>query len=115
MPPQDFLFGRLIGEGSFSTVFLAREIASRRDFAIKVCDKRHILKEKKQDYIASEKKILVKIASEWDDRVPFFVKIYSTFQVCMRLVSQNHSFFVFTDTITHVVLYCRMPPDCTLS
>ncbi len=79
--PEDYLFGRLIGEGSFSSVFLAREVNTRREFAIKVCEKSHIIKEKKQEYIQSEKQILVKIASEWDERVPFFVKIYSTFQV----------------------------------
>ena len=79
--PEDFCFGRLIGEGSFSSVFLAREAATRREFAVKVCDKAQILREKKQSYVQSEKKILVKIAAEWDDRVPYFVKIHSTFQV----------------------------------
>jgi len=79
--PEDYQFGRLIGEGSFSHVFLAREVSSRREFAIKVCEKAHIIREKKSEYVQSEKKILVKINAEWDDRVPFFVRIYSTFQV----------------------------------
>ena len=97
--PEDYLFGRLIGEGSFSSVFLAREVSTRREFAIKVCDKSHIIREKKQEYVQSEKRILVKIAAEWDERVPFFVKIYSTFQVklwdcvCVCVCQRETSFF----------------------
>ena len=34
--PEDFLFGKLIGEGSFSCVFLAKEIKTGREVAIKV-------------------------------------------------------------------------------
>ena len=34
--PEDFLFGKLIGEGSFSSVFLAKEIKTGREVAIKV-------------------------------------------------------------------------------
>ena len=46
--PNDYIFGKLIGEGSFSSVFLAREIATGRELAIKMCEKEHILKERKQ-------------------------------------------------------------------
>ena len=81
----DFVFGRLIGEGSFSCVFLAKEVATGKEFAVKVCDKAHIVREKKQAYVQSEKKILVKIGAEWNDRVPFFVKIHSTFQVFLSV------------------------------
>ncbi len=83
--PEDYLFGRLIGEGSFSSVFLAREVSTRREFAIKVCEQSHIVREKKTEYIFSEKRILVKISAEWDERVPFFVKLYSTFKDSSRL------------------------------
>ena len=34
--PEDFAFGKLIGEGSFSSVFLAKEIKPDREVAIKV-------------------------------------------------------------------------------
>ena len=82
--PDDFQFGRLIGDGSFSSVFLAREVSTGRELAIKVCNKSHILREKKEEYILSEKAILVKISSEWEERRPFFVKLYSTFHVRRR-------------------------------
>ena len=54
--PENFMFGKLIGEGSFSTVFLVKEIGgTERELACKVCDKRQITKEKKTKYILSEK------------------------------------------------------------
>ena len=54
--PEDFTFGKLIGEGSFSTVFLVREISgTKRELACKVCDKKQITKENKTKYILSEK------------------------------------------------------------
>ena len=79
--PEDFMFGKLIGEGSFSNVFLVREVSgNKRELACKVCDKKQIQKENKTKYILSEKEILAKLNREWNDRVPFFVRIYSTFQ-----------------------------------
>lgn len=75
--PEDYIFGRVIGEGSFSTVYLAKEIESGREYAsklrqiccwikistifcfpVKVCDKEHIIREKKQDYVKREKSAL---------------------------------------------------------
>lgn len=44
---NDFLFLEELGEGSFSTVFLVSEKETRRRFAIKVCYKAQILREKK--------------------------------------------------------------------
>lgn len=38
-PPRrsesDYHFGRVLGEGSFSTVYVARELASRKEYASK--------------------------------------------------------------------------------
>lgn len=31
--PDDFVFGKVIGEGSFSTVFLAKELATKTEYA----------------------------------------------------------------------------------
>lgn len=38
--PSDFKFGKMIGEGSFSIVLLGLEIATNREFAIKVLRKK---------------------------------------------------------------------------
>lgn len=71
---EDFQLDRLLGEGSYSTVFLATERTSRKKYALKVLDKRHIIKEKKVQQVSREKEILSLIDH------PFFVKLYFTFQ-----------------------------------
>ncbi|KAK7919750.1 hypothetical protein WMY93_011034 [Mugilogobius chulae] len=37
--PEDFKFGKILGEGSFSTVVLARELATDKEYAIKILEK----------------------------------------------------------------------------
>lgn len=44
---KDFNFGQTLGEGSYSTVLAAQDKLTGKDYAIKVLDKRHIIKEKK--------------------------------------------------------------------
>lgn len=44
---KDFLFLEELGEGSFSTVFLVSEKSTKNKFAIKVCYKAQIIREKK--------------------------------------------------------------------
>ncbi|KAI8350063.1 kinase-like domain-containing protein [Mortierella sp. GBAus27b] len=70
----DYRLGRTLGEGSYSTVVAAVELSTRRDFAIKVLDKRHIIREKKVKYVNIEKNTLYKLDH------PGIVKLYSTFQ-----------------------------------
>ncbi|KAG1684817.1 3-phosphoinositide-dependent protein kinase 1 [Nymphon striatum] len=80
--PKDFIFGKVIGEGSFSSVYLAKDINSEKEFAIKVCQKRHILKEKKQASVMRERKVLFILNS---NPSPYFVKLFYTFQDLERL------------------------------
>lgn len=51
MQIQTYLFDRVIGEGAFSTVYLARDRSSLKEVAIKVCSKELIIKEKKNEVI----------------------------------------------------------------
>ena len=44
---EDFVFGKILGEGSYSTVVLAKEVANEREYAIKILNKQHIIREKK--------------------------------------------------------------------
>ncbi|KAG5668035.1 hypothetical protein PVAND_015992 [Polypedilum vanderplanki] len=81
----DFQFGRVLGEGSFSTVYVARDISSRKEFAIKVCDKAHIIRERKQEYVAREKHALQKLKT-----VKGVIELFCTFQSPTKL------FFVVT-------------------
>jgi 3-phosphoinositide dependent protein kinase-1 len=72
--PADFVFGEIIGEGSYSTVLLATETVKNKKFAVKVLDKYHIIKENKVKYVTIEKDVLNALSS------PFIVKLYYTFQ-----------------------------------
>ncbi|XP_077290138.1 phosphoinositide-dependent kinase 1 isoform X3 [Arctopsyche grandis] len=78
---KDFIFGKVIGEGCFSTVYLAKYIHSGKEYAIKVCDKSHIIREKKSEYIKREKEILNMLF----DCSHGFVKLFCTFQDSERL------------------------------
>ncbi|XP_073947302.1 phosphoinositide-dependent kinase 1 isoform X2 [Choristoneura fumiferana] len=78
---KDYIFGKLIGEGCYSTVFLAKDIHTGKEYAIKVCEKRQIIREKKREYIKREKDALNMLFN-----VPHgFVKLYCTFQDDERL------------------------------
>jgi len=76
----DFLFGRVIGEGAFSTVYLARDRSSLKEVAIKVCSKELIIKEKKNEAIMREKEVMNRITASWNPEAPFFVRLMATFQ-----------------------------------
>ena len=99
--PDDYIFGKLIGEGSFSSVFLAKDVKLNKEVAIKVsadffsstlglycnhfsiqvCEQRQIIKEKKTEYITRERDILKKIIDHWDNNFPYFVSLYAAFKV----------------------------------
>ncbi|XP_037950154.1 3-phosphoinositide-dependent protein kinase 1 [Teleopsis dalmanni] len=78
--PKDFVFGKIIGEGSFSVVYLGRDVHTRREYAIKVCEKRLIVRERKQDYIRREREVMHMLST-----VPGFVNLSCTFQDDFRL------------------------------
>ncbi|KAL9031100.1 MAG: hypothetical protein Q9196_000835 [Gyalolechia fulgens] len=72
---RDFVFGRTLGEGSYSTVLAATDRETGKEFAIKVLDKRHIIKEKKVKYVNVEKDTLNRLTEH-----PGVVRLYYTFQ-----------------------------------
>lgn len=72
---RDFAFGRTLGEGSYSTVLAATDRQTSREYAIKVLDKRHIIKEKKVKYVNIEKDTLNRLTEH-----PGIVRLYYTFQ-----------------------------------
>lgn len=72
---KDFSFGQTLGEGSYSTVLAAQDRQSGKDYAIKVLDKRHIIKEKKVKYVNIEKDTLNRLTDH-----PGVVRLYYTFQ-----------------------------------
>lgn len=72
---KDFQFGRTLGEGSYSTVIAATDRETGKEYAIKVLDKRHIIKEKKVKYVNIEKDTLNRLTDH-----PGVVRLYYTFQ-----------------------------------
>jgi len=72
---NDFSFGHTLGEGSYSTVFAATDLNTHREYAIKMLDKRHIIREKKVKYVNIEKNTLNRLT-----RHPGIVRLYYTFQ-----------------------------------
>ena len=72
---KDFHFGRTLGEGSYSTVIAATDRQTGKEYAIKVLDKRHIIKEKKVKYVNIEKDTLNRLTDH-----PGVVRLYYTFQ-----------------------------------
>ena len=72
---RDFQFGRTLGEGSYSTVVAATDRSTLKEYAIKMLDKRHIIKEKKVKYVNIEKNTLNRLGDH-----PGIVKLYFTFQ-----------------------------------
>lgn len=71
---SDYKIGRIIGKGSFGTVFIAQEKSSGQVFAIKSIRKSRIQSDQSYFFIKSEKEILSNIKS------PFAVKFYGSFQ-----------------------------------
>ncbi|KAF2864323.1 kinase-like protein [Piedraia hortae CBS 480.64] len=73
--PKDFNFGRTLGEGSYSTVLAATDRQTHKEYAIKVLDKRHIIKERKVKYVNIERDTLNRLTDH-----PGIVRLYYTFQ-----------------------------------
>ncbi|KAB8349511.1 hypothetical protein FH972_023537 [Carpinus fangiana] len=72
---RDFVFGRTLGEGSYSQVLAATDRTTNREYAIKILDKKHIIKEKKVKYVNIEKDTLNRLTDH-----PGVVRLYYTFQ-----------------------------------
>ena len=72
---RDFVFGRTLGEGSYSTVVLGTDRQTLKEYAVKILDKKHIIKEKKIKYVNIEKDTLNRLIEH-----PGIVRLYYTFQ-----------------------------------
>ncbi|KAF7280418.1 hypothetical protein GWI33_006071 [Rhynchophorus ferrugineus] len=106
--PLDFIFGKVIGEGSFSTVYLAKDIQTNKEFAIKVLEKIHVIREKKTEYVMREKEVLRILGNSSQ----YFVHLYSTFQDIERL------YFVLTyakngELLKYINLHSKFNLECT--
>lgn len=104
---QDFEFGKQLGEGSYSTVVLATDKITNIKYAVKVLDKRHIIKEKKVKYVNIEKHALNRLSN----RVGI-VSLYFTFQ------DKDSLYFVLDyasngELLSLIKKYNTLSEDCT--
>ena len=78
--PADFKFGKEIGHGSFSTVYVAKEISTQREFAIKVVAKKQVTANKSVKLaVFMEREVLRRVSH------PLIVGLMYTFQDASRL------------------------------
>jgi len=90
--PSDFTFSDILGEGSFAKVFVATSKASKKQYAAKVVDKKHVIKHKKIDAVMQEKKILSVV------KHPNIVALKCAFQ-------DSHSFYFILELVSGGELY----------
>lgn len=70
---KDFLVGAALGEGAYGQVFYVRHKVSKKDFAMKVMNKKQIMKEEKAHFVSMERRIL----STTDN--PHIMRLYYSF------------------------------------
>ncbi|CAD5221024.1 unnamed protein product [Bursaphelenchus xylophilus] len=75
----DFYVHRELGSGSYSNVYYATAKSDGKKYALKVCDKHRILREKKTKAVFREKDALMQLSTA-EKRRPFIVMLYCTFQ-----------------------------------
>ena len=73
---RDYQFGARIGEGSYSTVYLAVDLYNKKTYAVKILSKKHIVQEGKIKYVNIEKTTLHRLGVQH----PGIVQLYYTFQ-----------------------------------
>eukprot|EP00698_Gefionella_okellyi_P020003 TRINITY_DN6222_c0_g1_i1.p1 TRINITY_DN6222_c0_g1~~TRINITY_DN6222_c0_g1_i1.p1 ORF type:complete len:445 (-),score=55.27 TRINITY_DN6222_c0_g1_i1:64-1398(-) len=92
---EHFTFFEQLGEGSFARVFRATQISTGREFAIKVLNKKHIIKESKVEQVKLERNILNMLDH------PNIIKLYCTFQDAANLYMVLE-FAVGGELFTHI-------------
>uniref|UniRef100_A0A8B9RFX1 Serine/threonine-protein kinase Sgk1-like n=1 Tax=Astyanax mexicanus TaxID=7994 RepID=A0A8B9RFX1_ASTMX len=78
--PCDFDYLKIIGKGSFGKVLLARHKETEQYYAVKVLQKKIILKKKEQKHIMAERSVLMK-----NIKHPFLVGLHYSFQTTDKL------------------------------
>ncbi|CAB39805.3 serine/threonine protein kinase Ppk21/Pdk1 [Schizosaccharomyces pombe] len=78
--PADYVFGDIIGDGSFSKVRRATDKKSWKEYAIKVLDKKYIVKENKVKYVNIERDSMMRL-----NGFPGISRLFHTFQDDLKL------------------------------
>ncbi|XP_056667839.1 serine/threonine-protein kinase Sgk2 isoform X2 [Monodelphis domestica] len=78
--PTDFDFLKVIGKGNYGKVLLAKRKSDGKFYAVKVLQKKSILKKKEQNHIMAERNVLLKNVTH-----PFLVGLRYSFQTSEKL------------------------------
>lgn len=78
--PSDFEFLKVIGKGSFGKVLLAKHKVEKNVYAVKVLQKKMILKRNEKNHVMSERNVLLKNLNH-----PFLVGLHYAFQTPDKL------------------------------
>lgn len=76
----DFEFLKIIGKGSFGKVALARHIKEQKVYAVKILQKKMIIKRNEENHIMCERNVLLKNPNH-----PFLVSLHYAFQTRDKL------------------------------
>ena len=87
--PKDFELGNILGDGAFGKVVVGTVVNEespyfKKKFAVKIMDKRHIVKNKKEKYVTIEKNVFLKT-----NKHPFMCHMHFSYQdpysLCMYM------------------------------
>ena len=97
LKPHDFEFLRVLGRGSFGKVLLARRYADQRLYAVKVLEKRAVVRRNETQHIMAERNVLRR-----NQHHTFLVSLHFSFQTEEKL------YFVL-DFVNGGEVYCTQP------
>lgn len=80
LKPSDFEFLRVLGRGSFGKVLLARRYADQHLYAVKVLEKRAVVRRNETQHIMAERNVLRN-----NQHHPFLVSLHASFQTREKL------------------------------
>jgi serine/threonine protein kinase len=81
---RDFELLRVLGEGSLSTVILARRKATGTEHALKVIDKYYITRHNMTDAVIRERHVMDALDSDWVVRLHFTFQVRCCSRACAR-------------------------------
>ncbi|EGG16595.1 putative protein serine/threonine kinase [Cavenderia fasciculata] len=103
---DDFVIGKVLGEGSYGAVVHGTDRDTKNEYAIKILEKKHIIKENKIKYVQIEKEILCKANH------PNICKLFFTFrsEACLYYVLELCS---QGDLLHHIKPVGSFSDECT--
>ena len=90
---QEFNLKKLLGRGNFGRVQLAQHTQTKREYAIKILDKRRIIEMKQQRHVQNEKKILNQIAHPFIISLLYYFEDNASIYFIFELLEQGCEFF----------------------